>query len=71
MTFDKGRLATARSEEAQGREAVIQFLAWTEGRFAFEPGATADGEPIAEPTDFLILEACRILDEKSATRVEA
>jgi EAL domain-containing protein (putative c-di-GMP-specific phosphodiesterase class I)/PleD family two-component response regulator len=70
MTFDKGRLATARSEEAQGREAVIQFLAWTEGRFAFEPGATAEGEPIAEATDFLILEACRILDEKSATRVE-
>jgi DNA-binding response OmpR family regulator len=71
MTFDKGRLATASSAEARGRDAVIQFLAWTEGRFAFQPGETAEGEPISEATDFLILEACRILDEKSATRMEA
>jgi hypothetical protein len=70
MTFENGRLATATSEEAQGRDAVIEFLAWTEGRFAFQPGATADGEPISERTDFLILEACRILDERSAPKVE-
>jgi CheY-like chemotaxis protein len=75
MTFDNGRLATAtaNSERMQGREAVIQFLAWTEGRFAFEPGATgatAESGPITEPTDSLILEGCRILDERSATRTE-
>jgi hypothetical protein len=70
MTFETGRLATATSEEAQGRDAVIAFLAWTEGRFAFQPGATAVGEPISEPTDFLILEACRILDERSVPKIE-
>jgi diguanylate cyclase (GGDEF)-like protein/PAS domain S-box-containing protein len=70
MTFETGRLATATSEELQGRDAVMQFLAWTEGRFAFHPGATAEGGPISEPMDFLILEACRILDEKSATKTD-
>ena len=69
MTFETGRLAAATSEEAQGRDAVIQFLAWTEGRFTFQPGATAEGGPISESTDFLILEACRILDEASANRI--
>ncbi len=70
MTFDKGRLASATSDEADGREAVVQFVGWTEGRFVFDPGATAEGAPISEPTNFLILEACRLLDEKSATRIE-
>jgi Domain of unknown function (DUF4388) len=70
MTFEAGRLARASSEEAPGRDAVLEFLAWTDGHFAFQNGATADGEPISEPTDFLILEACRILDERSAAKVE-
>jgi hypothetical protein len=70
MTFETGRLASATSEEAQGRDAVIQFLAWTEGRFAFQPGARAEGGPISEPADFLILEACRLLDEGSARRTQ-
>jgi len=70
MTFDTGRLATATSEEAEGRDAVMQFLAWTEGRFAFRPGATAEGGPISESADFLILEACRLLDEGSARRTQ-
>jgi len=70
MTFDNGRLATATSDETQGRDAVIQFVAWAGGRFTFQPGATAEGAPISEPTEFLILEACRILDEKSATSIE-
>jgi diguanylate cyclase (GGDEF)-like protein len=64
MSFDAGRLTTAASQEAQGRDAVMEFLAWTQGRFAFHPGATAAGALISEPMDFLILEACRLLDEK-------
>lgn len=67
MTFVAGRLAAASSEQAQGREAVLEFLAWTEGRFTFHPGASAGGGLISEPVDLLILEACRILDEKSTT----
>jgi DNA-binding response OmpR family regulator len=70
MTFADGRLTTAISEEAQGREAVILFVAWTGGRFTFQPGATAEGGPISEPTEFLLLEACRILDEQTATTIE-
>jgi hypothetical protein len=69
MTFETGRLTAAASLEAQGRDAVMEFLAWTQGRFAFHAGADAEGEPISEPMDFLILEACRLLDEKSAVRV--
>jgi diguanylate cyclase (GGDEF)-like protein/PAS domain S-box-containing protein len=67
MAFDGGRLATAASEDAQGRDAVIQPMAWSEGRFSFRPGATAVGGPIFGPTDLLILDACRALDARSAT----
>jgi hypothetical protein len=70
MTFDRGRLTTAISEEAQDRDAVIQFVAWTGGRSEFQPDATAEGGPILEPTELLILDACRILDETSATTIE-
>jgi len=69
MTFETGRLAAATSERAKGREALMEFLAWTEGRFAFHPGATAGDGPISEPMDFLMLEACRILDETAAARL--
>ena len=70
MTFAAGGLVTAASDERQGREAVIQFLAWTEGYFSFLHGATAEGGALSEPTDSLILEGCRILDERSATTLE-
>ncbi len=71
MAFDYGRLATASSDEAQGREAVMQFLTWAGGRFTFQPGPVAEGGSISEPTEYLILEACRLLDEKSATTIES
>jgi hypothetical protein len=70
MTFESGQLVSAGSEEAQGRAAVIQFVAWTGGRFAFQPGAVAEGGEVSEPTDSLILEACRLFDERSATKLE-
>jgi diguanylate cyclase (GGDEF)-like protein/PAS domain S-box-containing protein len=70
MTFEAGQLTAAASVEAQGRNAVMEFLAWTQGRFAFHSGANAGGEPISEPMDFLILEACRILDEKASPLIE-
>ena len=57
MTFEAGELTAATSVEAQGRSAVMEFLAWTQGRFAFHSGANAGGEPISEPMDFLVLEA--------------
>ncbi len=49
---------------------MIQFLAWTEGHFSFLHGAAAEGGALSEPTDILILEGCRFLDERSATTLE-
>ncbi|MCM2256217.1 MAG: EAL domain-containing protein [Vicinamibacteria bacterium] len=69
MTFEAGRLARASSDEHDGRDAVIEFAAWPDGRFSFEPGASTGGGAIDEPTDLLILDACRILDERTATRL--
>jgi diguanylate cyclase (GGDEF)-like protein/PAS domain S-box-containing protein len=71
MTFETGRLAAATSEDAQGRDAVLQFLSWTEGRFAFQPRGNTECASISEPTDLLILESCRLLDEASATTIES
>jgi EAL domain-containing protein (putative c-di-GMP-specific phosphodiesterase class I)/CheY-like chemotaxis protein len=69
MAFEIGWLASALSDGAQGREAILQFLAWTEGRFVFRPGAIMAGGPISEPTDFLILDACRVLDQRAAAKL--
>jgi hypothetical protein len=69
MTFEAGRLARASSDESDGRDAVIEFVAWPDGRFSFEPGASTGGAAIDEPTNLLILDACRILDERTATRL--
>jgi hypothetical protein len=69
MTFEAGRLARASSDGLDGRDAVMEFAAWPDGRFSFEPGASSDGGAIDEPTDVLILDVCRILDERTAWRL--
>ncbi len=48
MTFEMGRLAAATSGNAQGRDAVQEFLTWTRGRFAFHPGVAAVPIPSCE-----------------------
>ena len=62
MGFDEGRLSTADSADARGREAVLEFVTWDDGTFVFAGGAPYAGTPIGEPVNELVLEGCRRID---------
>jgi Domain of unknown function (DUF4388)/Tetratricopeptide repeat len=57
-----------RQLKAQIEEAVFDLLTWTEGYFRFEEGAPCQGAveaPVRSPTEGLLMEGARRLDEWS------
>ena len=57
-----------RQLKAQIEEAIFELLAWSEGYFRFEEGAPADAiveAPVRIPTEGLLMEAARRMDEWS------
>ena len=62
--FQDGEIVYAALGELQGADAVYAFLAWTRGLFRFVPGQVPAGTPVGESFDQLLLEGCRLLDEK-------
>lgn len=57
-----------RQLKAQMEEAVFELLGWTEGYFRFEEGSPCQGAveaPVRFPTEALLMEAARRLDEWS------
>ena len=57
-----------RQVKAQIEEAVFELLAWTEGYFRFEEGSpcqAAVDAPVRSPTEALLMEGARRLDEWS------
>jgi CheY-like chemotaxis protein len=61
--FRAGELLGARCGERHGAEAVFDFLAWSDGRFAFAPGQPAGGATLGATLEQILLEGCRRLDE--------
>jgi DNA-binding response OmpR family regulator len=64
--FRDGEIVYAALAERAGAQAVYGFLSWTRGQFRFVPGQVQSGDPIGETFDQLLLEGCRLLDEKRA-----
>jgi len=63
-----GRRELDRQLKAQIEETVFELLRWTEGYFRFEegaPGHSAVESPVHFPTEALLMEAARRLDEWS------
>jgi tetratricopeptide (TPR) repeat protein len=61
-----------RQLKAQVEETILDLLGWTEGHFRFEEGATSEAlvdSPIRIPTEGLLMESARRLDEWS--RIES
>lgn len=61
-----------RQLKAQIEETILDLLGWTEGHFRFEEGATGEAmveSPVRIPTEGLLMESARRLDEWS--RIEA
>jgi hypothetical protein len=57
-----------RQLKAQIEEAIFQLLGWSEGYFRFEEGAPSDAiveAPVRIPTEGLLMEAARRMDEWS------
>lgn len=57
-----------RQLKAQIEDAIFELLGWTEGYFRFEEGAPADATveaPVRIPTEGLLMEAARRMDEWS------
>ncbi len=64
--FRDGEIVYAGLGERAGAQAVYGFLNWMRGDFRFVPGEVDSGEPIGESFDQLLLEGCRLLDERRA-----
>ena len=63
-----GRRQLERQLKAQVEDTVFELLGWTEGYFRFEegaPGHAAVESPVRFPTEALLMEAARRLDEWS------
>jgi tetratricopeptide (TPR) repeat protein len=61
-----------RQLKGQVEETILDLLGWTEGHFRFEEGATSEAlvdSPIRIPTEGLLMESARRLDEWS--RIES
>jgi hypothetical protein len=50
--------------------AIFALLAWSGGRFRFEPRDPGEGSPLGRSFNQLVLEGCRQLDEKNRDRGE-
>ncbi len=61
-----GEIVHAVYRNLSGAEALYKLLAWNEGEFEVEPGATTDERTINESVDALLLEGMRRLDESRA-----
>ena len=67
-----GRRELDRQLKAQIEETILDLLGWTEGHFRFEEGAPFEAiveSPVQIPTEGLLMESARRLDEWS--RIEA
>ena len=63
IRFREGEIVSAQSPDADGTEAVYDFLSWETGSFEFNPVDPGPGMGLEQGFDQLILEGCRRLDE--------
>ena len=67
--FSNGRISNAETRDGlEGKEAFYQLVTTAQGHFIFRDGVTASSLAILENPSALMLEACRLIDEKRAAR---
>jgi len=63
--FREGRIVFAACGEDRGPEAVYRVIGWQEdGSFRIEPTASFPADNVSLPTDYVLLEGSRRLDEE-------
>ena len=67
--FRHGQIVSATGPDRRGADVVYDFIAWPQGQFEFDRGAlVAEGAPMQDDFNALLLEACRRLDERRSGR---
>ena len=59
----KGEIIHAEAEVFKGEDAIFTLIAWDEGEFVFEEGASDSPTSIQRPITSLLMEAARRIDE--------
>lgn len=68
IAFRRGQIVSATGPDHRGAEVVYAFIAWPQGQFEFDRGALAEGQPMSDDFNELLLEGCRRLDERRRGR---
>jgi predicted regulator of Ras-like GTPase activity (Roadblock/LC7/MglB family) len=69
LYFLDGVIVHVEHGNKSGEEAFYDILEWPNGRFGIQPGLAAPRTTILKPSQHLLLDAARILDERHASRV--
>jgi hypothetical protein len=68
IAFRQGEIVSAIGPDHQGTAVIYDFVGWPQGQFEFDRGAAVDGAPIDSDFNALLLEGCRLLDERRRPR---
>ncbi len=66
MSFHKGKIMDAASNNAKGEEAIYEFVGWDSGTYAFRAQAVEAKEPLAESATSILMRAVQHQDERQA-----
>ena len=66
--FRQGQIVSAMGPDHQGEPVIYDFVGWPQGQYEFDRGAVIDGPEINAEFNSLLLEGCRLLDERRRGR---
>jgi Domain of unknown function (DUF4388) len=69
--FREGRIIHAEQGGKSGEDAFCDIMEWRSGRFSLEPNVSTTSQSIQKSTQFVLLEAHRLIDERRAGRIAA
>jgi CheY-like chemotaxis protein len=71
MYFTAGQCKHAQIGQTEGDVAVYHVVGWSDGDFEIDFGAISDRETTTHSTTGLLMEAMRLMDEATQTKVES
>ncbi len=69
VVVDHGQIIYAETHDKKGKDALYDMIRWPSGSFSASPLEGTYPQLIREPTDFLLLEFARSLDEEAQKEV--
>ncbi len=66
--FREGRTVHAEQGDKSGEQAFYDILEWSSGHFSLEPNVSTTSHTIKKSSQFMLLEAHRLIDERRAGR---